>query len=126
MTSATGLLAVFLTGLVADVLPAADLATTPFLDAGAFATGFGATFAFTAVLAFAADLAAGLAAGFLSALRATEAALEGLDFAVAFLDFEAVLAMVLNQSARGDDREMCRVTPRFRDVAQAARRYLCR
>jgi hypothetical protein len=107
-----------------------DLATTAFLDAGAFATGFGATFAFTAVLAFAADFAAGFAADFLSALRATEAtlgaALDNFDFAGAFLDFEAVLAMVLNQSARGNDREMCRVTPRFRDVAQAARRYRCR
>jgi citrate synthase len=77
-------------------------------------------------LTFAADLAAGFATGFFSALRAGDAALEGFNFAGAFLDFEAVLAMVLNQSTRGNDREMCRVTPRFRDVAQAARRYRCR
>jgi hypothetical protein len=98
------------TGFLAAVFGA--LATTAFLDAATLATGFGATFTgafvFEADLAFAADLATGLATGFFSALRATEAvlgaALDGFDFAGAFLDFEAVLAMVHNQSAGGNDR----------------------
>jgi hypothetical protein len=76
-------------------------------------------------LALAAGFGAGLATDFFSALRAGGADLDGadfevFDFAADFFDFDALLAMAHNQSARGRDKGRDRVTPRFVYVAQAA------
>jgi len=64
-----------------------------------------------------------------SALAAFAATFAGLDFAAAclaaFLDFDAVLAMVLNRSGERMETGRNRLTPRLGDVVQATAPVAC-
>jgi hypothetical protein len=94
------------------------LATIFFAGTLAFATDFAG--AFKALRAAGAAFAAGLDTDFDTDLDTDLAALDlAAACLAAFLDFDAVLAMVLNRSGERMETGRNRLTPRLGDVVQA-------